>query len=110
MPSRTKAHPVTGTIIRDKRELGGLTPGCGLWGESDRAAPPTWSHRAYGLGHTLPLFAVIGGLMLFGLSHGLHPPAVRIALDHTIMGTMSVNSRIVQLTRALLDGSYSGPC
>ena len=40
----------------------------------------------------LPLFAVIGGLMLFGHSHGLHPSAARIALDHTTMGTMSVTA------------------
>lgn len=40
----------------------------------------------------LPLFAVIGGLMLFGHSHGLHPSAAKIALGHTIMGTMSVTA------------------
>src|SRR5215813_4821777 len=40
----------------------------------------------------LPLFAVIGGLMLFGHSHDIHPSAARIALDHTIMGTMSVTA------------------
>lgn len=40
----------------------------------------------------LPLFAVIGGLMLFGHSHGLHPSAAKIALGHTIMGMMSVTA------------------
>ena len=40
----------------------------------------------------LPLFAVLGGLMLFGHSHGVHPAAAKIALGHTIMGTMSVTA------------------
>ena len=40
----------------------------------------------------LPLFAIIGGLMLFGHSHGLHPSADKIALDHAMMGTMSVTA------------------
>ncbi len=40
----------------------------------------------------LPSFAIIGGLMLFGHSHGLHPSADRIALDHMIMGSMSVTA------------------
>ncbi|HSQ90539.1 MAG TPA: hypothetical protein VLM19_00025 [Nitrospiraceae bacterium] len=53
--------------------------------------------RLGAIGHTvwvtpLPLFAVIGGLMLFGHSHGLHPSAAKIALGHTIMGTMSVTA------------------
>lgn len=40
----------------------------------------------------LPLFAIIGGLMLFGHSHGLHPSAQKIALDHAMMGTMAVTA------------------
>ena len=40
----------------------------------------------------LPLFAIIGGLMLFGHSHGIHPSADKIALDHMVMGTMSVTA------------------
>ena len=40
----------------------------------------------------LPLYAIIGGLMLFGHSHGLHPSAQKIALDHAIMGTMAVTA------------------
>jgi hypothetical protein len=49
------------------------------------------------LGHAgwatpLPVFAIIGGLMLFGHSHGLHPSADKIALDHAIMGTMAVTA------------------
>ncbi len=38
----------------------------------------------------LPLFAIIGGLMLFGHSHGTHPSADKIAMDHVLMGTMAV--------------------
>jgi hypothetical protein len=40
----------------------------------------------------LPLFAIIGGLMLFGHSHGLHPSATKIAMDHATMGTMAVTA------------------
>ena len=40
----------------------------------------------------LPLFAIIGGLMLFAHSHGDHPSAHQIAMGHTIMGTMAVTA------------------
>ena len=40
----------------------------------------------------LPLFAIIGGLMLFGHSHGVHPSAAKIATDHAMMGTMAVTA------------------
>jgi len=40
----------------------------------------------------LPLFAIIGGLMLFGHSHGDHPSAHKIAMDHMFMGTMAVTA------------------
>ncbi len=40
----------------------------------------------------LPLYAIIGGLMLFGHSHGLHPSAAKIATDHAIMGSMAVTA------------------
>jgi hypothetical protein len=40
----------------------------------------------------LPVFAVIGGLLLFGHSHGVHPSAHTIAMDHAIMGTMAVTA------------------
>jgi hypothetical protein len=40
----------------------------------------------------LPLFAIIGGLMLFGHSHGVHPSAAKIAMDHVFMGTMAVTA------------------
>lgn len=40
----------------------------------------------------VPLFAIIGGLMLFAHSHGGHPSVHRIAMDHAIMGTMAVTA------------------
>ena len=45
----------------------------------------------------LPLFAVIGGLMLFLHSHGAHPSAHKIALDHAIMGTMAITGGFCKL-------------
>jgi putative copper resistance protein D len=54
-----------------------------------------WLRRAGHLRHTfwnfpLPAFAVIGGLMLFLHSHGIHPSAQAIALNHAVMGTMAI--------------------
>jgi hypothetical protein len=40
----------------------------------------------------LPMFAIIGGLMLFTHSHGVHPSAQEIAMDHALMGTMAVTA------------------
>lgn len=40
----------------------------------------------------LPVFAIIGGLMLFGHSHGVHPSAHKIAMGHALMGTMAVTA------------------
>jgi hypothetical protein len=40
----------------------------------------------------LPAFAIIGGFMLFGHSHGIHPSAHKIAMDHALMGTMAVTA------------------
>ncbi len=40
----------------------------------------------------LPAFAIIGGLMLFSHSHGLHPSAHKIAMGHALMGTMAVTA------------------
>lgn len=58
-----------------------------------------WSDR---LRHMLwvipfPIFAVIGGLMLFLHSHGVHPSAHKIAIDHAIMGTMAVAAGFCKL-------------
>lgn len=76
--------------------------------------PEIIQHKAYGLmalavgsvelfrrlgrmGHMawatpLPLMAIVGGLMLFGHSHGVHPSAHKIAMHHAIMGTMAVTA------------------
>ena len=40
----------------------------------------------------LPLFAIIGGLILFGHSHGVHPSAEKIAMHHAMMGTMAITA------------------
>ena len=40
----------------------------------------------------LPLFAIVGGLMLFGHSHGVHPSAQKIAMHHAMMGTMAATA------------------
>ena len=40
----------------------------------------------------LPLFAIVGGLMLFSHSHGDHPAAGKIALHHVIMGMMAITA------------------
>ncbi len=44
-----------------------------------------------------PAFAIVGGLMLFLHSHGVHPSAHKIALDHAIMGTMAVAAGFCKL-------------
>ena len=47
-------------------------------------------HRAWA--SPLPLMAIVGGLMLFGHSHGFHPSAQKISMHHAIMGTMAVTA------------------
>lgn len=47
-------------------------------------------HKAWA--SPLPLMAIVGGLMLFGHSHGFHPSAHKIAMHHAIMGTMAVTA------------------
>jgi putative copper resistance protein D len=47
-------------------------------------------HKAWA--SPLPLMAIVGGLMLFGHSHGIHPSAQKIAMHHAIMGTMAVTA------------------
>jgi len=38
----------------------------------------------------LPLLATVGGMMLFGHSHGEHPSAQKIAVHHAMMGTLAI--------------------
>ncbi len=40
----------------------------------------------------LPLFAIVGGVMLFNHSHGDHSAGYKIALHHAIMGTMAITA------------------
>jgi len=64
--------------------------------------------RRFGrLGHIvwtvpLPILATIAGVMVFGHSHGTHPSAQKIAIHHTIMGTMALAAR----SSKLLSGSW----
>ncbi len=44
-----------------------------------------------------PAFAIVGGLMLFLHSHGDHPSAQEIAMDHAIMGTLAVAAGFCKL-------------
>jgi len=53
----------------------------------------------------LSLFAIIGGLMLFGHSHRIHPSAAKIAMDHAMMGTMAVTAG----SSKLLSDWFSSP-
>ena len=50
-----------------------------------------WSDRAVWAA-PLPLFAIVGGLMLFEHSHGEHPAARKIVLHHIMMGTMAITA------------------
>ena len=45
-------------------------------------------HLAWGM--PLPVFALIGGVMLFLHSHGTHPSAHKIAIHHAAMGTTAL--------------------
>lgn len=54
----------------------------------------------------LPVFAIIGGLMLFLHSHGAHLAAQKIAFPHTVMGIMAMTAGACKLTRR--QGSGSG--
>jgi len=45
----------------------------------------------------LPVFAIVGGLLLFLHSHGAHPAAHKIAVHHAIMGTMAISAGACKL-------------
>jgi putative copper resistance protein D len=92
--------------------------------------PEIFQHKTYGLlalcvglielvrrvgrmGHgawatPLPLMAIVGGVMLFGHSHGAHPAAHKIALHHTIMGTLAVMAGSTKLWSGWGAASKSG--
>ena len=56
----------------------------------------------------LPLMAIVGGLMLFGHSHGFHPSAQKIATHHAIMGTMALTAGSSKLFSAWLHPAPGG--
>ena len=53
-------------------------------------------HAAWGI--PLPLFALIGGVMLFLHSHGTHPSAHKIAMHHAVMGTTAILAGLCKIT------------
>jgi len=67
-----------------------------------------WYRRLDRLDHVgwmipLPLFAMIGGIMLFAHSHGAHPAAQKIAMHHAVMGTLAVSAGSSRLVSAWRD-------
>jgi putative copper resistance protein D len=59
----------------------------------------------------LPVFAIVGGLMLFGHSHGPHPAADKIAMHHALMGALAItagSTKLVSGWRTPRDQSRSG--
>jgi putative copper resistance protein D len=58
----------------------------------------------------LPAFAIVGGWMLFGHSHGTHPAAQTIAWHHAIMGALAVtagSSKLVSVWNTRAEGDRS---
>ena len=53
-------------------------------------------HTAWGM--PLPVFALIGGVMLFLHSHGTHPSAHKIAIHHAVMGTTALLAGTCKIT------------
>ena len=71
-----------------------LTVGLIEWGRRiDRVRHAGWMVP-------LPLFAMIGGLMLFTHSHGAHPSAQKIAMHHAVMGTLAMLAASSKLVSA----------
>ena len=56
-------------------------------------------HFAWGL--PLPVFALIGGVMLFLHSHGTHPSAHKIAIHHAVMGTTALLAGACKITAGI---------
>lgn len=54
------------------------------------------AHMAWGM--PLPVFALIGGMMLFLHSHGAHPSAHKIAIHHAVMGTTALLAGTCKIT------------
>ena len=60
-------------------------------------------HIAWGV--PLPLFALIGGMMLFLHSHGTHPSAHKIAMHHAVMGTTAILAGLCKITSGYAQAS-----
>jgi putative copper resistance protein D len=56
----------------------------------------------------LPAFAIVGGWMLFGHSHGIHPSAHKIAMHHAVMGTLAITAGSSKLVGAWRQGHGLG--
>ena len=56
----------------------------------------------------LPALAILGGLALFLHTHGAHPAAHKIALNHTIMGIMAITAGSSKLVSELASHSRWG--
>ncbi len=56
-------------------------------------------HKAWSI--PLPLMAIVGGLMLFGHSHGVHPSAYKITLHHNLMGALAITAGSSKLLSGL---------
>lgn len=56
----------------------------------------------------LPVAAILAGLMLFLHSHGAHPAAHKIAIHHTIMGTMAITAGSCKLVSEIPDRARWG--
>ncbi len=54
------------------------------------------THMAWGM--PLPVFALVGGVMLFLHSHGTHPAAHKIAIHHAVMGTTALVAGLCKVT------------
>ena len=57
-------------------------------------------HKAWSI--PLPLMAIVGGLMLFGHSHGVHPSAHKIAIHHNVMGGLAIMAGSSKLLSGLV--------
>ncbi|HSE57948.1 MAG TPA: hypothetical protein VLA99_04525 [Nitrospiraceae bacterium] len=57
----------------------------------------------------LPLFAIVGGLMLFSHDHGPHPAAQHIAMHHALMGSAAVAAGIAKTLAGLKAVRQLGP-
>ena len=57
------------------------------------------AHTAWGM--PLPVFALIGGVMLFLHSHGTHPSAHKIAIHHAVMGTTALVAGLCKITAGI---------